>query len=219
LYLSALAIFAVILVAITSILLFLFEDWRVSISLLAAQYGGVFVLVALQWPVSMAIVKLVAGWMSGAILGIAMSGLPQPKSIGNPEDAPIDPQATALQEQSYPGRTRPLIGRTFYLLATLLIALAVISQAQSALSLLPVVRIEQLWGGLILIGMGLLKIGYTLEPLPGTIGLLTALSGFEILYASIQSTPLVAAILTGINLGLALAGAYLLMAPHLEESA
>jgi hypothetical protein len=215
---NALEIFAVTLVALTSILLFLLEDWRVSIILLAIQYIGVFILVNVQWPISMAVVKLVAGWMCGAILGIAISGLPTPEDKTNPEEQTNGIQEVVFKEQTYLGRTRPKIGRTFYLLTTLLMGLVVISQAQRALSFFPEIRIEQIWGVLILIGMGLLKVGFTQQPMPVTIGLLTALSGFEILYASIDITPLVAGIFAGINLGLALAGAYLLTAPHLEES-
>jgi hypothetical protein len=45
-----------------------------------------------------------------------------------------------------------------------------------------------------------------------TIGLLTVLCGFEILYASIENSILVAALLSVINLGLALVGAYLINA-------
>ena len=217
-YLSAFAIFAVILVTATSVLLILFEDWRINIAALIVQYLGVFVLVSLEWPLSMAAVKLVAGWICGAVLGIAMTGLPQPDKQTNPEDEIGKGQDTGPLRGTFPSRARPFIGRTFYLLATLLMGLAVISQAGQALTFIPVARIEQLWGGLILIGMGMLKLGFTLQPLSSTIALLTGLSGFEILYASIESTPLVAGLLAGINLGLALAGAYLINAPRLEES-
>jgi hypothetical protein len=70
---------------------------------------------------------------------------------------------------------------------------------------------------MLLIGMGLLKLGFTVQPLQATLGILTALSGFEILYATIERSALLAGLLAGITLGLALAGAYLMMAPHLEE--
>ena len=45
------------------------------------------------------------------------------------------------------------------------------------------------------------------------IGLLTFLSGFEILYAALENSVLVAGLLAAINLGLALVGAYLASAP------
>jgi hypothetical protein len=49
------------------------------------------------------------------------------------------------------------------------------------------------------------------------LGLLTVLSGFEILYAAVETATLVAGLLAAINLGLALVGAYLLAAPSLED--
>jgi hypothetical protein len=42
------------------------------------------------------------------------------------------------------------------------------------------------------------------------IGLLTVLAGFEILYAAVESSILVTALLAVVNLGLALAGAFFL---------
>jgi hypothetical protein len=80
------------------------------------------------------------------------------------------------------------------------------------------VEMEQVWGGLILIGIGLLHLGLTAQPLRVVLGLLTVLSGFEILYAAVESATLVAGLLAGVNLGLALVGAYLLVSPGLEEA-
>src|SRR5574338_1371978 len=67
---------AVILILITSTGLLLVHDWRWSIILLAVQYLGVFVLTLQHWPLGMASVKLVAGWMSAAILGMTRSSFP-----------------------------------------------------------------------------------------------------------------------------------------------
>ena len=66
-------------------------------------------------------------------------------------------------------------------------------------------------GGLILIGMGVLQLGMTTRPLRVVVGLLTVLSGFEILYAAVESSVLVAGLLAVVNLGLALVGAFMLM--------
>ena len=48
--------------------------------------------------------------------------------------------------------------------------------------------------------------------------LLTALAGFEIIYAAIETSVLVTGLLAGINLGLALVGAYLIISPTMEPS-
>ena len=47
------------------------QDWRWTLGLLAVQYFCVFWMVQTHWPLSMAAVKIVTGWMACAILGIA----------------------------------------------------------------------------------------------------------------------------------------------------
>jgi hypothetical protein len=49
------------------------------------------------------------------------------------------------------------------------------------------------------------------------IGLLTVISGFEILYATLEASVLMTGLLAILNIGLAFLGAYLQMASHLEE--
>jgi hypothetical protein len=65
--------------------------------------------------------------------------------------------------------------------------------------------------------MGLLHLGVSNHILRVTLGLMTILSGFEILYATVEGSILVAAMLAIINLGLALVGSYLLIASNAEE--
>jgi hypothetical protein len=195
-----LPLFALILVAVTSIILFIASDWRLSILTFAFQYLGVFLLVLIQWPMTMAVVKLVAGWMSGAVLGMAMVSIPELHDDTEPEMS-----------------KRLVISPPFYLLAAILVGMVVISQVDQVLRWFPNLRPEQATGGLLLVGMGLFKLGFTTRPLQATLGILTALSGFEIIYATIETSALLAGLLASITLGLALAGAYLLAAPHLEE--
>jgi hypothetical protein len=51
------------------------------------------------------------------------------------------------------------------------------------------------------------------------LGLLTVVTGFEVLYAAVEASILVAGMLSVVILGLALVGAYLLNAALPEESA
>jgi len=71
---------------------------------------------------------------------------------------------------------------------------------------------------LLLIGMGLLHLGITAQVLRVTLGLMTVLAGFEILYSAVEGSVLVAALLAVINLGLALVGSYLLIASNSQET-
>jgi hypothetical protein len=67
-------------------------------------------------------------------------------------------------------------------------------------------------GSLLLIGAGVAHLGMTSDTLNVILGLLTMLTGFEILYAAIESSILVAGLLAVTNLGLGIAGSYLLLA-------
>ena len=67
----------VILVFLTSTILLISWERRVSLFSLAVQYFGVFILVSISWPVETAAVKLVAGIMSSAVLGLALYNLPK----------------------------------------------------------------------------------------------------------------------------------------------
>jgi hypothetical protein len=202
------AILFVPLVSLTSLGLLMLSDWRVSIVLLAIQYIGVGVLTALHWPLEMAVTKLIAGWMSGAVLGMAVISMPKLKE-----------QLSSLS--SVPNRqqrTPTRFGRPFHLVAAILVFLAAFAQITQLPRWIPDIRLEAAWGGLILIGMGLLKLGFNVHPLEITLALLTTLAGFEILLAALESAALVAGLLASVNLGIALAGAYLLVAPHMEET-
>ncbi len=179
----------------TSIGLLLSRDWRWSLAILATQYLGVFWLVHSHWPISMAAVKLVTGWMVCAALATTLRG-----SIEQP-----------ASETAWPE------GRLFRSLAGGLIALTTFALAQWTASWLSI-SLAVAWGSLLLMGMGLLHLGVTIQPLRVILGLLTLLAGFEIMYASVESSTLVAALLAVINLCLALAGAYLLSAHTMEDS-
>lgn len=188
---------AVVLIVITTVGLLLARDWRWSIILLAVQYVGMFVLTLRHWPVGMASVKVVAGWMSAAILGMTRSNV-------SGEDS--------NEEYNWPR------GWLFRLLAAAIIVLIAAVVTPSVDTIMADAGFAVTNGSLLLIGMGLLHLGITGRILRVTIGLMTVLSGFEILYAAVEGSVLVAALLAVINLGLALVGAYLLIASNAKET-
>jgi hypothetical protein len=77
---------------------------------------------------------------------------------------------------------------------------------------------QQALGGLILLGLGLLQLGLSREGIRIVIGLLTVISGFEILYATLEASVLMTGLLAVLNIGIAFTGAYLLLASYLEGS-
>jgi hypothetical protein len=189
---------AVALLLATSLGLLLSRDWRWSLGLLAAQYLGMFWLVGLHWPFGLASVKLVTGWMASATLGVTRLGLWEREE----KDETAWPQ-----------------GRLFRVFAAALVVVLVIAATPQVETMIPGISRPVIAGGLLLAGMGLLHLGITAEILRVILGLLTVLAGFEILYATVETSILLAGLLAIVNLGLALAGSYLMTAAQPEEKA
>jgi hypothetical protein len=182
---------------VTSVGLLVSRDWRLGLGFLGLQYLGVFWLTSLHWPVSMAAIKLVTGWMAIATLGITRLNIKE---------------AEEVTEQPWPQ------GRLFRLFTAGIVTVIVFTAAPSVEEIIPGIGMPVISGSLILMGLGMLHLGMTIQPLRVILGLLTVLSGFEALYAALESSILVAAMLSTVNLGLALVGAYLLSARKPEES-
>lgn len=186
-----LAWIAVALLAAASTGLLLSRDWRWDLALLAAQYLGVAILVSLHWPVGMAAAKLVAGWIATAAIGMTLTAQP--------------PQMPAA-EQFWPQ------GRTFRLFMAAMIFVATAAATPRVEGAMAGVEAPVIAGALLLSGMGLLQLGTRNEMIHVIFGLLTVLAGFEIFYAAVEGSILVAGLLAVVTLGLGLAGAYLLTA-------
>lgn len=181
----------------TSIGMLLSRDWRLGLGFLGAQYVGVFWLVSLHWPTSMAAIKLVTGWMAVTTLGITRLNIKEAEE----DSSRILPQ-----------------GRLFRLFTAGIVTVIIATAAPSVEEIIPGIGMPVISGSLILMGIGMLHLGMTVQPFRVILGLLTVLSGFEALYAALESSILVAAMLSTVNLGLALVGAYLLSARKPEES-
>jgi len=186
---------AVGLLFLTALSLLLFEDWRLSIGALALQYVGVFVLVTESWPVEIAVVKLVAGWMSVAVLGMAL----------------ID-----YSEENGHGDTLNLSGKLFRFMVAGLVGLVVVSLLPNVLTWFLGATSRQGLGGAFLLGLGLLHLSLSTSPIRIIIGLLTVIAGFGILFAAVEASILITTLLAIVNLGIAFVGAYLLSISSME---
>jgi hypothetical protein len=114
-------------------------------------------------------------------------------------------QKETQEEHSWPS------GIIFRLLAIILVVLVILSIAPGLVIWLPGnINLPVVEGSTILMGLGLLHLGMTAQPLRVIVGLLTVLAGFEILFAAVESSILVAGLLAGVNLGLAVVGIYIL---------
>ncbi len=191
----AIAPLAVVWVASTAVILLVSRDWRVSISALGAQYLGVFLLVALTWPFEYAVIKLVSGWIAAAVLGMGLMEHPK-----------------AWEQDMVYGVSVIL----FRLFIAGFVVLVILSSLPEMSDWFVWAEQEQLLAGLLLVGLGLFQLGLTVQPVRVIVGLLTVLSGFEILYATMETSLLVNGLLAAIVLGVALVGSYLIVTPDLE---
>ncbi|TLN14245.1 hypothetical protein FDZ74_09280 [bacterium] len=181
-----------VLIILSTLTLLISQNWRWSIIAFAVQYVGVFWMISWEWSLGMSAVKLITGWMAGAVLGVSQPG-------------------SALAETGF---TR-LSGSGFKFVTAALIWVLAFAISPSLQVYFPT-STNYLLGAIILIGMGLLQLGMSHQPLRVILGLFTTLSGFELLYAAVDSSVLVAGLVSGVNLGLALVGAFLLINPEPE---
>jgi|MTBAKSStandDraft_2_1061841.scaffolds.fasta_scaffold02637_12 hypothetical protein len=178
---SLIDILPVLLAGLSSLILFINKNWRWNILAMAAIYVSVFWMVLQVWPIGLAVVKLIAGWMAGAILGSAVK-----------EDSGLLVDDKKVEQR-------------FKFVIVLIIWIFSFSILQSIKIRLPIPD-PLIWGGVLLIIMGILQIGMSLRPIRIIFGLLTAFSGFEVLYAGVEQSVLVAGFLVIITLGIALVG-------------
>lgn len=183
---------------ITGGVLVLIRDWRVSIGMLALQYLTLgFVLSRLIRP-EIAFAKVLVGLFVSLMLYLSarQSGWRR--------------QTSGLRalfgQRSVAGEAFPP-GRAFRLMALLLAAVAAISMSQTyPLSNLPAAASMAVYW---LVIIGLLILILSENPLKAGQGLLTAFTGFELFFATIESSLLMIGLLGIVNLLLAMTTGYL----------
>ena len=160
------------------------------------SYFFVFILVAQSWPLALAAVKWISGWMACAILAFTESSLPSKDEF--------------LSNSS--------MGIPFKMLAVSLVSIIVLAIAPQLSDWIPNISMNQSIAALLLIGIGLMGVSLNSRILPIIVGLLSIFAGFEIIYSAVEVSTLLAALLAVINLGIAMVGAYLILLPTLEKS-
>ncbi len=159
------------------------RGWRSTLTALGLQYAAAAFLVAQMWPPRMALVKALAGW--GAVLIVFSTVAAHPQ-----------------EETGTAGWSETI----FRLTAGGLVLLAVVSLLPDLLQAVPGIQPATLLAAAWLMGSGLLQLGFTLHPPRVVVGWLTVLTGFEIAYAAVERSLLIAALLAGLHIALALVG-------------
>jgi len=168
------------------------RQWLVNLVALAVQYLSMFLLLTSVRAPSFALIKLIVGWMATLVLYITLASVGEFYAVKGPQ--------------------RLSSGQIFRLLAGLFMIVFTIVFLPQIQSLFLMEGNQPLL--LAAVGtmlLGLLQVSMISEPFYIILGLLTFLSGFELLYASLELSLLLEALFAGINLGLALVGAYFLV--------
>jgi hypothetical protein len=178
-----------IIIVITSMVILVFRDWRINTISLGVQYLAVFGLVTLSWPVGMAVIKIVVGWMAVAAIGFTcLRHMPK----------------TIIYEPPAAFFFRGLLG--LVMIFIIFVSAPILQNA-----MFPSLNVFIVQSGLMLIGMALMQLGTSSEPYLNIISLLSLLAGFEIIHAGIELSTLLTGLMVIVNLGLALAGVYFII--------
>jgi hypothetical protein len=202
---EALSIAGLVIILISLVGILASNNWRLTILLLSILYLGCFLLLLKSLPLVLAASKLIAGWIAGVILGMVLAGL-------TPEESKALGYSLTSKDSIFSSH------RIFRLLLAGIVILVIISIIGRFQEFVPGISAEQSYASAMMIGLSLILLSLISRPFEATVGLLILLAGFEILYTVVETSALVIGLLTVLDLGLALAGAYLIVAPTIEKA-
>ena len=151
-----------------------------------------------HWLPGLAIIKLAAGVMTCIILGLSIRGTPKPGSSS---------RVITLRDQIFKGLVGLIVMITVYSIAP-------------KLSLLVKGLPESLMiSSVMLLVFGILQLSMSSMALKIIVGLLTAISGFEILFSTLENSLLLTGLIAGVHLSLGMLGSYLVLRSESGEMA
>ena len=180
-------VIGIIVIVSASLLPFAMPNWRILITALAAIYLIQFIFIFYQSTPLLAVINLIIGWMACAVIGISSLRL------GLASD--IEPQR---------------IGITFRLMSAFFFILTAFALSIDAYSWLLKVPYILLSAGLTLLFTGILQMSFYHHALRVIISLLVFLSGFELIYYTLESSLLVIVLIGFVKIGLSFIGTYLI---------
>jgi len=186
---ASLSTLAFLMIVITAMVILIFRDWRINTAALALQYLAVFYLVTLSWPIGLAIIKLIVGWMATAAIGLTC--------------------LRQMDDNSPTESTSSLFFRALAGLMIILVMFVISSNLQE--TVFPNVDLVIIRSGLMMVGMALMQLGTNASPYLTIMSLLSFMAGFELIHAALERSTLLTGLMASVNLGLALVGVYFIM--------
>jgi len=170
---------------IISALVLSLEDWRWRLAGLSIVQLISFILIVQIWPIALASVKLISGWMGASLLGTAMiSG-----------DLPDE-------------NTQPL-SRNVFRFVLMALGWVITAIAVPAINEWLPISFTNLTIGFLFILCGIFMFGLNTGSGQILVGLLIFLSGFDIIYSSLEGSALVTGFYGLIIILISLVGVYL----------
>jgi hypothetical protein len=207
---------AAYIILVTASVIFIVRDWRWSVLALTVQYLVVGLLFSDVLDPQLAFMKVMVGLFICLILYFTARQV----NWGQlPEDVTED-EAVQLREERLL-RLGPYMLPTdtpFRIFFALMVILAVFTLSQRSVFQLPIVPDYFTLAVFALVGLGLVNLSFTSEPLKAGMGLLTFLTGFELFYSGLEQSVLMLAFLAAANLMVALVVSYLTQARHAYQA-
>jgi hypothetical protein len=189
---------APIAAAVAGSLAIVLDDRRWMLAMLGGEYLCLAWLTAVELTAGMAVVKLLVGLL--ACVGLAITMMHDRKN------------RPTTQRWVIPS------GRTFRLIAVLLICISAWGFTRNNWTPVPGISPAGATGSIVLLGLGLLHLGISEEPFRVGIGLLTTLAGFEVAYGVIEPSLAMMTLLAAVHLGITVVVSYLIVgAPGIED--
>ncbi len=202
-------------VLLTAVLVIIIWDWRLALAALAVQYFFAGLLFVDLLDPRLAIVKLLAGWFACLILYFTAR---QVNWGGRPQDVSADELSNVAPEKTFQVGPLQIPASLPLRLFLVLIMLALITSLfQRPDFALPAIASSMTYLSLAilaLVGLGMLGLALTSEPLKAGLGVLMFMSGFELFYSALDQSATMLIILAAVNLVLALVVAYLVQMRH-----
>lgn len=172
-----------IAVALAGAALVLFDRVLPLMAALLIQYVALTLLTVEPLGSSVALVKLLAGALTTLLLWSSL------RAIGSPSEV----AGGGLMQQP-----------PFRLVGVLLVLTAGWGMGRAAWTQVQGVGVDAELSASIMLAFGLMQIGLFQRPLRLGLGLLTTLAGFEVIYAAIEPSLAIVALLAGVNMGVAI---------------
>jgi hypothetical protein len=194
---------------LTAAIVFLTSDWRLSLTALLVQYLLIGVVLSVSIQIEVAIVRALVGVLAVAILYLTARRIQEGKSVVTPEprleSGPLGTNRRFPRMQV--GWAAGPLGLPLRLLTVLLVVLALVRLFNNyRLTLVPAdTAFVALWLG----AMGMVGLILSSDPLRVAPALLTILSGFDLVYASLEPSLAVVGFWSALILLATLAFAYL----------